>query len=126
MYTYQGTNDCAIVSISNYTGRSYKDVVQAASEMANISILTIHKNGTPEYAIILILAKLTGKCWKTWCPKRNQHKINGLVSLHNPGRKNGHMVACVDGQVFDTDGKVYPLSVYKVIHNYMVRRVYSE
>ena len=125
MYTFQGTNDCAIVSIANYTGHSYKDVVLAASEMANVSILQIHKHGTPEHAILLILAKLTGKWWTVYHPKKNQHRINGIVSMHVAGKKNGHMVAVVDGNVFDTDGLIMPIMEYKIRHNYVIRHVYT-
>jgi hypothetical protein len=123
-YTLQGNKDCAIVSICNYTGKSYDEVMEAAL-FANLTPEKVAKSGTPDYAVVLILLKLTGRVWTMHKPRRGQEKINGLVSFHQANRSVGHMVAVVDGHVYDTDGMVLDIKSYAARYSYHVRMVYS-
>lgn len=123
-YLIQGDDkDCAIISICNYTGKTYSEVLTAAMKL-NILPKYIRERGTPSYAIPFILLILTGKIWHERKPRRGQEKINGLASWHVAGKKFGHMTAIVDGNVFDTDGSVTPISKYREVNQYHLRKVW--
>lgn len=119
-YVLQGNKDCAIVSIANYTGKDYAEVRQVAEYFGYRP-----GSGTSTHTIGLILAKLTGKMPIESCPRRGQEKINGLVSWHRPNTKNGHLTACIDGNIFDTDGRIYTVKQYRYYYRMSIRRVWT-
>lgn len=125
-FVYQGQNDCALVSIANYTGATYDEVVRVAITIARVSPETIRYRGVTHNEITLILFGVTKKVWRECKPRRGQYKINGVISWHHPNVKNGHMTACIDGHVFDTNGHVSTVEQYKLRHNFCIRKVWTD
>lgn len=121
-FVYQGKNDCAIVSIANYTGHPYDRVLQAAM-LAGLTPEHIKASGTPQERIPVILAHLTGKIPIVRKPRRGTDKLTALASWHHPNRSNGHMNVIIDGHVLDTTGISYPIEVYRRVFNYNLRLV---
>jgi hypothetical protein len=126
MYILQGRHsDCAIVSLANYTGKDYDSVLTVCAALAGRTVDEIRAKGTPGNIISTALAVLTGKHVRKTAPRRGQDKINGVVSWHKPGRKNGHMTAVIDGHVFDTNGDVMTVPEYRTRKGYCIRNVFS-
>lgn len=122
MYVQTYHKDCVIISIANYTGKSYDDVLRAA-EMCGAK--NVHQRGTPTNLIPVIILMLTGKMPKHLKPRRGQDKLTGILSWHKPNAKSGHSTACIDGIVFDTDGRQYPIADYRRIMNFNLRGYYG-
>ncbi len=93
-------NDCTIVALTHYFGLDYNDVREELLALSiKLGIVWNMHKVTPN-----ILAQAF--CYKrglksTLVPRRGQDKITGIVSMHATGTKKGHMVAMIDGIVFD-------------------------
>lgn len=124
-YTLQGTKDCAVVSICNFTGKSYDEVL-AAGEIITPNFRTaVRIRGTYHHEVTFILAHLTKRAWTETTPRRGQDKLNGILSWHKPGYAKGHMTACINGHVFDTNGKTWPIEEYRRVYNFCLRKVWK-
>lgn len=124
-FTYQGINDCAIVSICNLTGASYNDVIATASKL-NITPDKIRQRGVWHTEILPILVMVTGKPWYEINPRRGQEKYTGIASWHRGSNRSGHMTVIMDGGVIDTDGNVWTIEQYRVRMNYSLRSIFSQ
>ena len=93
-------NDCAIVALSAYFGIPYDDVLAELKDLAIKfpMVWNFHK-GTPTVLHNAFCFKRGLKPIPV--PRRGQDKITGIVSLHAANAKNGHLVACIDGIIFD-------------------------
>ena len=123
-YVLQGRNDCAIVSICNFTGKSYDEVLEAGKVLNPTFPDKVRMRGTSHDEIMFILAYLTKRVWTERKPRRGQEKLTGLCSWHVAGRRQGHLTACISGHVYDTDGSIYPIEEYRARFNYSLRKVW--
>jgi hypothetical protein len=99
--TSRHPNDCAIVACAAYFGVPYEDVRREFFEIGlSLGIIWQVDKGTPE-AISRKFCERRGMRFTTTIPRRGQHQITGIVSLHSAGAHHGHMVAMIDGVVFD-------------------------
>lgn len=107
--------DCAIVAISLYTGRSYDEVLAAIRAFAGPNWLP-NERGTPDaYSTAILTA--WGLTKTTTIPRRGQEKITAIASVHSPGARTGHMIAIIDGHVFDATTEGMPLKQYQMTYS---------
>lgn len=93
-------NDCAIVALTHYFGLPYEEVLLELYAIAKeLGIKWNPHKGTPN-VISWRFCEKRGLI-KRSVPRRGQDKISGLVQLHSAGASSGHMVAMIDGYVFD-------------------------
>ena len=93
-------NDCAIVAFSHYFGIDYDSVTNELQSYANeLGINWIRTNGTPIILIRCYCLKHKLRLIKT--PRRGQDKITGIVHMYSDNFKRHHLVAMIDGYVFD-------------------------
>lgn len=121
MYLTQGLNkDCVVISLANYTGRTYEQVMAAVNTIGYTKEY-VWKTGTPVFIIPAVIALLTGKLPRTLRPRKGQTKLNGIADFHSPSAKNGHCAPVIDGIVYDTDGSVTSIEEYKLDKGYVLR-----
>lgn len=123
-YEIQGNKkDCVIISVVNYTGKDY-DTVLSYARMLGIKHDYSFK-GTPDTAIQIILSAALGCVARRYTPRRGQEKLNGIAVWKRPGRKNGHATCVIDGNVFDTDGRIWAIAEYRERYNYSLKCCYA-
>lgn len=110
-------NDCTIVALTAYFGISYEQVREELMGHAiRLGMVWKMHKGTPN-----ILCQAF--CYKRGLsprlvPRRGQDKITGIVSLHSAGASTGHMVAMIDGIVFDADNpNGMPIAQYQTVYH---------
>ena len=108
MYTYSKTGqDCGIVAIANYIGKTYDEVFNAARETGYL----VRSDGLTNAGKLNSCLSHFG--WRaTVMPKEivDRRKFTGLYRYCMASKNIGHIMSCIDGNAFDVDGSVNPLS----------------
>ena len=107
-------NDCAIVACSHYFGIPYDKVLDEFRLISSAHGQTYKiSNGTPRYVTNVFLVS-KGLKKRSKIPRRGQNKISGIVVMVNVNKTKAHMVAMIDGMVFDTvSPEGTPIDVYQ-------------
>lgn len=107
-------NDCAIVACSHYFGISYDNVALEFQELVDRANITWQRTmGTPIFITRSFFYKRGLKMVKV--PRHGQEKISGVVSMHRNGALKGHLVAMIDGIVFDAfEPEGLPIKQYQL------------
>ena len=89
------------MAISNYLEQDYTIVMtELVSLSLKIGMPILHgKHGVYDIVWKTYLFNRGFKCKAV--PRRNQAKLDGLISLHSAGAQRGHMAIVRDGKVFD-------------------------
>ena len=111
LVTSQSPNDCSIVAIAQYTGKSYDEV---KSGLPGYNPLW----GTPLKDSMMYL--LSNGFVSMPVPRRGRDKMNGIIAVFK-GAKVGHMLAVIDGHVFDSIVQGMPIDTYCKNTGYHVR-----
>lgn len=108
-YTYTRTQrDCGIVAVSNLTGISYNEVFHAAKLTGYLFSL----DGTTDtYKLPDVMAYLGYACIDMPKNLSAHAKVNftGFYQYRYKSKNEGHIVACMDGMIFDYDGTIRPI-----------------
>ena len=108
MTTSKSKNDCVVVSLSNYFGLEYAEVVKLLQAKG-----WIDKGVGVYYATYMsVIIDLLGRPPIIRKPRRGADKLTGLA-LVGKYRRYQHLTVIVDGNIFDTNGEVVPLIQYR-------------
>lgn len=118
-----GKRDCVIISIANYTGKPYDEVMSYAQSFG-LNPDRIVSRGTPDTHIALIIARALGRAPIEKHPRRGQEKLTGIAVWRRPQRLKGHCSILMDGHILDTDGKIYTIDEYRLRYGYNLKCVY--
>jgi hypothetical protein len=125
-YELQGANDCAIVSIANFCGKTKDEVFLCGEKNIRPDFRSkVYRMGTSHDEVTLLLFFMTNRCWRMRSPRRGQNKITGLCSWHRGNSHRGHMTACIQGNVFDTNGSITPIEEYRQKFGFSLRMVWE-
>ncbi len=109
-------NDCAIVACSHYFGIDYDVIVAEFQSIADSLCIRWNRSvGTPSDITSIFCRRRGLNNYPV--PRRGQDKITGIVSMHSANAARGHMVAMIDGIVFDAfvpEGK--PIAEYQKLY----------
>lgn len=96
--TSRRRNDCTVVALANYFGLSYEQVDSDLNTIGNGGESRGHRNNST----LAVLRQYLGRDVIQEKIRRNNPNVTGLVSVHYPGRRWGHLIAVIDNFVFDS------------------------
>ena len=114
-------NDCFLIALQNYTGKSQAEIYSAV-RTSDWSVDLILRYGTPYPVIERILTTL-GIKFEVKRARRGQWKLSGIAIWHKPGK--AHATALMNGVVLDTRKNYCTIPEYRAKHEWSLKMVYS-